>query len=169
MDIDDIDKAYEDNPGALDYLAVSEQKQTPYRREYTFDGDGVDHYTIWAGNTCFIEYTFDPGFTILFITYFFCEGETPRTGAKMLHDLLIQLKQVYPRLTSIILTADATVAYNSVNQTKSTGDIDIDQPKLNKYYTDIGFVKRSDSNIFDGLVDTIIGTIRSTIAGGKRK
>jgi len=179
MDIDDIDAALGENPEALDYLDISGQpkasdvpdliQRIPYRTEYTFDGDGVDHYTIWAGDTCFIEYIFDSGFTILLITYFFCQGETPRTGAKMLHDLLIQLKQLYPTLTSIILTADATVDYSSDNKTKSTGDIEIEQAKLNQYYTDIGFVKRGDSNIFDGQVDTIIDTIRSTISGGKRK
>lgn len=168
MDIDAIDKAFEDNPGDLDYLDISGQHQRPYRINYRFDGDGVDHYSIWAGEKCFIEYTFDKGFTELLITYFYCEGETSKTGAKMLHDLLIQLKQIYPMLTSIILTADARVDYDG-KKTKSTGDIDVDQARLNKYYTEIGFVKRSDNNIFDGQVDTIIGTIRNTISGGKRK
>jgi hypothetical protein len=167
MDIDAIDKAFEDNPGDLDYLDMSGQHQRPYRINYNFDGDGVDHYTIWAGKKCFIEYTFDKGFTILYITYFYCEGEEKKTGAKMLHDLLIQLKQLYPTLTSIILTADARVDYHG-EKTKSTGDIEVDQAKLNKYYADIGFIKRSDNNIFDGQVDTIITTIRSTITGGKR-
>ena len=168
MNIDDIDAAFEADPGIHDLVGMTKQHQRmPYRTNYTFNNDGVDHYTIWAGNNCFIEYTFDTGFTMIFITYFYCQGENPKTGAKMLHDLLIQLKQLYPTLTSIILTADASVDYNAA-KTKSVGDLETDQAKLNKYYTDIGFVKRSDNNIFDGQVDTIIHTIRSTIFGGKK-
>ena len=170
MSIDDIDAAFAADTSMTDLMDVTGQHQSmPYRTNYRFDNDGVDHYTIWAGDRCFIEYTFNELFTIIFITYFYCEGELAKTGAKMLHDLLILLKNTYPKLTSIILTADARVDYNAA-KTKSSGVIETDQAKLNQYYTDIGFVKRSDgTNIFDGNIDTIRNTIKSTISGGKRK
>ncbi len=169
MSIDDIDAAFDADPGIHDLVGISGQQGMPYRTNYTFTSDGVDHYTIWAGDKCFIEYTFDELFTTIFITYFYCEGELAKTGAKMLHDLLILLKNTYPKLTSIILTADARVDYNSATKSKSTGNLEKDQAKLNQYYTDIGFVKRNDGkNIFDGNIDTIRNTIRSTIFGGKQ-
>jgi hypothetical protein len=168
MSIDDIDAAFDANPGIHDLVGMSGQQDMPYRTNYTFTSDGVDHYTIWAGDKCFIEYTFDELFTTIFITYFYCEGESAKTGAKMLHDLLILLKNTYPKLTSIILTADARVDYNAA-KTKSIGNIETDQAKLNQYYTNIGFIKRNDGrNIFDGDIDTIRSTIRSTIFGGKK-
>ena len=106
--------------------------------------------------------------------------KTQKTGAKMLHDLLIQLKRDFPTLRSIKLTADARVDYSEgstkSNPTQDPGkilvkDLARDQARLNQYYTDIGFVKSPDAhdNTFYGDVDTIIHTIRSTIFGGNIK
>ena len=173
ISIADIDAYFDDEPHLHGLMSMTEQPRVSYRTTYTFTTDGVDHYTIWAGDNCFIEYTFNELFTIIFITYFYCEGETKYTGAKMLHDLLILLRNMYPTLTSIVLTADARIDYNAA-KTKSIGNLETDQAKLNQYYTDIGFVKRSDNNIFDGQVDTIINDVetfiirKSTILGGKK-
>ena len=181
--MDQIDAYFRDNPEALGYLDIGDQmldpdehQLIPYRTDYEYRQSEDDtYYTIRAGSKCLIEYTFNDAFTILNITLFYCEGETKYTGAKMLHDLLILLKNQYQTLTSIVLTADAAVDYDA-GRTKSTSDLAVDQARLNQYYIDIGFVKRhEDQNIFDGQVDTIISDIetfiirKNEISGGKKK
>ncbi len=180
MSIDDIDAAFAADPGIHDLVGMSGQQRMPYRTDYIFDTDDISNYISYENkDDCIIRYSLDKYRTRIYIHFFLCIRKLKKTGAKMLHDLLIQLKHDFPTLRAIKLTADARVDYSEgstkSNPTQDPGkdlvkDLARDQQKLNDYYTEIGFVKRPDAydNTFDGDVDTIIRTIRSTIFGGKK-
>ena len=182
MSIADIDDAFDANPNMHNLMGMSGQQQQrmPYRTNYILDTDDISDYISYENkDDCIIRYSLDKYRTRIYIHFFLCIRKLKKTGAKMLHDLLIQLKHDFPTLRAIKLTADAQVDYSEgstkSNPTQDPGkvlvkDLARDQKKLNDYYTDIGFVKRPDANdnTFDGDVDTIINTIRRTIFGGKK-
>jgi len=176
ISIADIDAAFDADPRLHSLMSMS----VPYRNNYILDTDDISDYISYENkDDCIIRYSIDKYHTRIYIHFFLCIKKLKKTGAKMLHDLLIRLKRQYPTLRDIKLRADARVDY-SEGSTKSNPtqdpelelvkDLEKDQAKLNQYYTDIGFVKRpdDDNNNFDGNIDTIIHTIRTTIFGGKK-
>ncbi len=180
MSIAALDAAFDADPRLHGLMSMSGQQRMPYRTNYILDTDDISDYISYENkDDCIIRYSLDKYRTRIYIHFFLCIRKLKKTGAKMLHDLLIQLKRDFPTLRDIKLTADARVDY-SEGSTKSNPtqdpklelvkDLEKDQAKLNQYYTDIGFVKRpdDDNNNFDGNIDTIIYTIRNTIFGGNK-
>lgn len=164
MSIAELDAYFDADPRLQDLMSM----RVPYRTDYIFDTDDISDYISYENkDDCIIRYSIDKSHIRIYIHFFLCIRKLKKTGAKMLHDLLIQLKRDFPTLRSIKLTADARVDY-SEGSTKSNPtqdpekilvkDLARDQARLNQYYTDSGFVKRphADDNTFDGDVDTII-------------